>query len=211
MNNLTAIVAGGEFPTHPVPLSILNNAQQIVCCDGAFANLPQQFHSKIVAVVGDGDSLCQNLRNALGDKYIVVADQETNDLTKAVNFCLQHQWTDIKIVGGTGLREDHTIGNIALLAEYMQNANIEMVTDYGTFSPISSTSCFDSFPRQQVSIFSLNPNTLITAQGLEYPILNRCFTALWQGTLNAAIGNNFTLITNGPLIVFRTHEPKIVR
>ncbi|MBQ3926716.1 MAG: thiamine diphosphokinase, partial [Bacteroidaceae bacterium] len=50
------IVAAGDFPQHPLPLSILHDAPHIICCDGA----AQTLISKGIiphAIVGDGDSL----------------------------------------------------------------------------------------------------------------------------------------------------------
>ena len=44
-----------------------------------------------------------------------VTEQETNDLNKAFRYCLANGWTDIVILGATGKREDHTLGNIGLL------------------------------------------------------------------------------------------------
>ena len=61
------------------------------------------------------------------------ADQETNDLTKSVHFCAYKTDEEIAIVGGTGYREDHTLGNISLLADYMEAATVMMVTNYGIF------------------------------------------------------------------------------
>ena len=39
INCEVAILANGDFPTHAVPLSLLENAKHIVACDGALTNL----------------------------------------------------------------------------------------------------------------------------------------------------------------------------
>ena len=33
------ILANGEFPAHDVPMEVLRNAPQLVCCDGAITKL----------------------------------------------------------------------------------------------------------------------------------------------------------------------------
>ena len=113
----------------------------------------------------------------------------------------------IKIVAATGKREDHTLGNISLLLEYMKNVDVEMITDYGIFTPISSTTKFKSMAGQQVSIFNLD-NSPITSHNLKYPLNNMILDNLWKGTLNDSLGEWFTIDTNGKTIVYRTFEVK---
>ena len=66
------IVANGEFPVHPVPLEVLRNAPQLVCCDGAITKLarlsPQtsdlrpQTSDFSPLIIGDGDSVPASYR-----------------------------------------------------------------------------------------------------------------------------------------------------
>ena len=110
-------------------------------------------------------------------------------------------------VGATGLREDHTLGNISLLMDYAPLfQRIEMLSDYGIFTPILQTTTLESKPGTQVSLFSLAPSGTISTTGLRWPIRNRRLTAWWQGTLNEATGNNFTvtLSADARIIVYRT-------
>ena len=108
------------------------------------------------------------------------------------------------ILGATGLREDHTLGNISLLAEYSVTARVKMVTDHGILEAVKMTSSFDSFAGQQVSIFSINSSTAVSSDGLRYPLNSLVLDNWWKGTLNEATGERFTLrFTGGPLIVFR--------
>jgi thiamine pyrophosphokinase len=83
---------------------------------------------------------------------------------------------------------------------------IEMLSDYGIFTPILQTATLDSKPGTQVSLFSLAPSGTISTTGLRWPIRNRRLTAWWQGTLNEATGNNFTvtLSADARIIVYRT-------
>lgn len=104
-------------------------------------------------------------------------------------------------MGATGKREDHTLGNISLLADYMDQAEVRMLTDYGMFTPIEEDSVFESFPAQQVSVFNIGA-TELSADGLVYPL--SVFTNWWQGTLNEAVGNRFIIHVRGKVLVFRT-------
>jgi thiamine pyrophosphokinase len=197
----TVVVADGTFPTHEVPLGYLKNAKRIICCDGSVHNLVTS-GMKPDAIVGDLDSLSDELANRYADRIFLDENQETNDLTKAVMWCIEMGYKDIVIVGGTGKREDHTIGNISLLADYVGNVDIIMVTDTGIFRPLFKSSEISSFPGQQVSIFSINPEMEVTSYGLRYPLNKTKMTNWRQATLNESLGDSFSLDFNGRLIVY---------
>lgn len=198
----TVILANGSFPTHPIPLSILNNCNYLVCCDGGTNNLLET--SRIPdAIVGDCDSLSAYNQQRFANIIHRIAEQETNDLTKAVKFCVEQGRKDITILGATGKREDHTIANISLLCEYMEYANVEMITDFGIFIGVGQTAEFESYTKQQVSLFCIDPKP-ITSHNLRYTIDNHIFTNWWQASLNEAVGEEFLIETTGRTIVYRT-------
>ncbi|MDP4205680.1 MAG: thiamine diphosphokinase, partial [Bacteroidota bacterium] len=132
--------------------------------------------------------------------------QEINDLTKSVNWCIKQGFNDIAILGATGEREDHTLGNIFLLPLYAKNRNISMFTDFGSFQALLQSGEMKSYPGQQISIFCNDPKLKITTSGLLYPIQNKALDMLWMGTLNEALCNSFSLsFEHGVVIVFRQY------
>jgi len=191
-NSRTVIVADGTFPTHSVPLDYLKKADRIICCDGSVANL---FRADFIpeAIVGDMDSLGDDMANRFADRLFPDGNQDTNDLTKAVNWCKGKGYRDLVIIGATGKREDHTIGNISLLTDYIKDVNIFMVTDTGFFLPLMKSSEISSFPGQQVSVFAINPDTEITSYGLRYPLNHTKIKNWWYATLNESTGDSFSL------------------
>ncbi|MEI6049494.1 MAG: thiamine diphosphokinase [Bacteroidota bacterium] len=202
MNSFTVIVADGLFPTHEIPLGYLKNAARIICCDGSAENLVLAGYIPD-AIVGDMDSLTEDLSNRFADRIFRDDNQDTNDLTKSVCWCSESGYKDIVIVGATGKREDHTIGNISLLAEYINDVNVIMITDTGIFRPFTDSCKVSSFPGQQVSIFSIDPETEITSAGLKYPLNHTKILNWWVATLNEALGDFFTLEFNhGRIIVY---------
>ena len=193
------IVAGGEFPTAPHPLEILQSAPFVVCCDGAADNyiatgcVPD-------AIVGVGDSISAVNREKFAHLLHIMSEQETNDQTKAVRFLVEKGMRNIAIVGATGKREDHTIGNISLLIEYARmGCDVCSFTDYGVFIPCNGTTTHKCHKGQQVSIFSITAKDL-SADGLRYPIYD--FNNWWQGTLNECTGEKFTIKANGEYLLF---------
>ena len=193
------IVAGGEFPTGTQPLEILQSAPFVVCCDGAAdryiatGRIPD-------AIVGDGDSIGATNREKFAHLLHIVTEQESNDQTKAVRYLMEKGKRRIAIVGATGRREDHTIGNISLLIEYAHaGCDVCTFTDYGVFIPCNGTTTHKCRKGQQVSIFSITAKEL-SAEGLLYPIYD--FNNWWQGTLNECTGDEFTIKATGCYLLF---------
>jgi thiamine pyrophosphokinase len=200
------IIANGKFPEHEIPLKALTDADIVVCCDGATIKV-DGFGITPTAIVGDLDSLGTELKIKYQDRLFPNPDQETNDLTKAVQWCLDRKYTDVNILGATGLRDDHTLGNISLITRYAKmGVNVRMVTDSGYFIPLMNSCKVESFKGQQVSIFSQNNKTLITTNNLKYPINDKPLDELWMGTLNESLGDWFRLDFHpGPLIIFASY------
>ena len=199
------IVANGDFPSEEIPLQILQRAKIVVCCDGgADEYIAKGFTPDII--IGDGDSLSAENKERFSDITHYDPDQETNDQTKAVKFLLDKGLRNIAIVGATGKRDDHTLGNIALLAEYLRmGATVRSYTDYGVFIPCNDSNTFNCKAGAQVSIFNISATNL-KSEGLAYPIYD--FTAWWQGTLNESPTDTFTISAQGEYIVYITYERK---
>jgi thiamine pyrophosphokinase len=190
------ILAEGDYPTHELPLSILNSCDKVICCDGA-ANTYINIGKLPLATIGDGDSINEELKSKLN--FIFVPDQETNDLTKAINYAKDLGYKNIAILGATGKRECHTIGNISLLMEYKKmGLNVTMFTDYCSIFPCKDYISIDSKVGQQISIINFGATNL-TSEGLRYPIYD--FTALWQGTLNECTSEKCSIKAEGEFIV----------
>lgn len=198
----TIILANGDFPSHPLLLAWLEACPFVVCCDGA-ANSYIAWGKVPAAIVGDCDSLSAEIKEKYSNIIHIQTEQDTNDLSKAFYFCLSLEKKDIVILGATGKREDHTLGNISLLVKFMEEAQVVMLSDYGIFNPIQENSSFQSYMGGQVSIFNMGCTSL-RAKGLVYPLYT--FTDLWQGTLNASKEDYFTIYTDGKVLVFREYK-----
>jgi thiamine pyrophosphokinase len=199
----TVVLANGEFPTSRTSVQALREAQNIVCCDGAVEGL-LRCGLRPAAIVGDMDSLSPALRQRFANIVHPIAEQETNDLTKSVHFCVERQLTPITILGATGKREDHTLGNIALLANYAKLTNVQCITNYGVWVVLNNGAALESFAGQQVSIFALDPAIPVSSYGLKYPLCALPLASWWQGTLNEAEGDSFSLqFERGQLLVYR--------
>lgn len=213
----TAILANGAPPTHPAARAAFDAASRLVCCDGAYrkaralGRLPD-------LVVGDGDSLSAADRVALGERFVSIAEQETNDLDKAFRTAVaRFGGAGIVILGAGGLREDHFLGNVFRLPGFARAApDVAMVTDAGTFTVVTGARRYACRPGEAVSVFAPDPAARATSEGLEWPLDGVSLAELWRGTLNRTTGTSFRLACDRPLLVYRPfpsppgNEPVVV-
>lgn len=200
------IVANGAFPESERALSILRQAETIICCDGAIDKMLAHGFTPTV-IVGDCDSMLpENLERW---KNILHPDksQEYNDLQKALKYCMQHNLDHMALLGCDGAREDHFIANISIMATYSQWLDLEMVTNFGTFNVIDKTTSFPSEQGQQVSVFCKDEKLALSFEGLRYPVEKRSFSFLWEGSLNESEADYFKIILHGEgkVLVYRAN------
>lgn len=203
------ILAAGDFPRAEAPLRALREADLRICCDSA-AEALVDFGLEPDRIVGDLDSLSPALLERYADRILRISEQDDNDLTKAFHLALTLAPASITILGATGKREDHTLGNVSLLLDYAREAScpVTMLTDFGRFEAIFDTTTLPSMPGQQISIFAFDNTLKITSAGLKYPTDAVCFDTLWKATLNEALSDAFTLTLSHPcgvLLFFANH------
>ena len=199
------IVANGEFPTHKAPLDSLKNAKTIVACDGAADKLIKK---NIIPtfIIGDLDSLSRKLKENFRGQIIHKNDQSENDLRKAINYVSSKGIKDVIIIGATGKREDHTLGNIFSIIKYSGMINIKILTDTGYFTCIDKSRKIKSKIGQNISLFSPDNTIKVSSNGLKYNFNSECISTLFYGTLNKSISNNIEIqISHGKLIIFQTY------
>ena len=200
------ILANGDFPKHPNPLHILNEAITIICCDGAVNNLVE--YGLIPAhIIGDMDSISPELKNKYKDKLIHIAEQNENDMRKALQWAENNAVKNATILGATGKRDDHNLANIFTLLEFPSNLEIEFFTDYGKFSVVKGDQKFASFTGEQVSLFSVDQTIEITSTHLKYNLNNKKLTNLYCGSLNESLNDVFTIsISHGKILVYQVYN-----
>ena len=138
--------------------------------------------------------------------YYPDRSEEYNDLQKALRYCTANGYNDVLLMGCGGLREDHFIANLSIMVMCSAQMRLAMLTEHGVFNVLRGTSTFRSFPGMQVSVFTRSPHTKLTFKGLKYPVYDRSFNWLWEGSLNEAVGDAFTVETCGgePVVIYRT-------
>ena len=204
--NSIVILGNGAFPTEPYPLYLLDSAEGVVCCDGALEKwLSHDASARPLAVVGDMDSLSAELQERFSALVFHETEQDYNDLTKAMRWVLREhpEVTEIVILGATGLREDHTVGNLGLLMEFprlleLDGRKVSMVSDFGTAFAVTDSCDLHLGEGRRISIFSADNSLRISSTGLEWPLDDVVFDAWWKATLNRTSAPVVSLHFNHP-------------
>ena len=196
------ILANGEFPNHDIPLHELDHAESIICCDGSVESLIN-YGKRPQAIVGDFDSISKNLKKDLADILVHTVDQSENDLRKSLKWVEKFGGKSVTILGASGKREDHLLGNIFSILQFETKINTIMITDYGKFHMVHKSQSFDGFRGQKVSLFSVDQSIRITTNGLKYPLQNETLSTLYMGTLNVMLDEQFSInISHGKILVY---------
>ena len=212
----TAVIVGnGQFPKKEYPLYLLESADYVICCDGAIDTYLRHFSGRNLrrpdVVVGDMDSLSKKTAERFRDIAVKIDEQETNDQSKAFHYILEHfpDVDTIHILGATGKREDHTIGNLSLLMEYAREmrrqdcgrtVSVDIVSDWSTAFAITDSCTLDVGEGRSVSIICPDNSLNIKSEGLVWPTDNVVFDNLWQTTLNRASADRISLTFSHPSI-----------
>lgn len=208
MGSNIVIICDGSFPRTEYPRYLIRTADFIICCDGALKKFIR--NSKAIfgterlpdRVIGDMDSLPESLRKKYSDIIVKIDEQEHNDQTKAFRWAMENLegMESITILGATGQREDHTIGNISLLMEYARMYDLEgagiqvqMITDHTTVVAVTDTVEMDCGEGRQISIFSPDNTLKIKSEGLRWKTDDVVFDNWWKATLNRAVQDNIRL------------------
>ena len=208
MGRSIVILCDGTFPKKEYPRYLMMTADFIICCDGALVKFLR--NSKAIfgeerlpdLVIGDMDTLSTAMQKKYRDIIIKEDEQEHNDQTKAVRWAVNNipDLEHIYILGATGARPEHTIGNAGLLMEYTRmfaleerDVTIESVSDHGTMFPVTDSISLDCGEGRQISIFSPDPTLKIKSEGLVWPTDDVVFDNWWKATLNRASQDTVTL------------------
>lgn len=197
MGKTAVIICAGDFPQKEYPKYLISTADYIICCDGAFQTwlkkAPSIFGDLRLpnAIVGDMDSLSPSIQKKYSSIIVRIAEQDTNDQTKAFKYIMEN-YKDVEyihILGASGKREDHTIGNLSLLMEYCRmpirdNIQIDIVSDYSTAFAITDSCELHIGEGRTISIFSPDNSLNICSEGLVWPTDSVVFDNWWKATLN---------------------------
>jgi thiamine pyrophosphokinase len=201
LDSSSVLIANGKKPKNKKIIEILKNAKNVICVDNGY-ELASELNITPSVVIGDLDSV--DINKISKDILIIKdEDQNTNDLEKALNYCLSKNIRDIILVGATGERDDQNLATILVSLEYIEQLNIEILSDLYSIEFVNGERDFEVTPMREVSLISMDKENIITTQGLKYNLDKSKLSSATHGISNYSIGENFSISCSSPLIVFR--------
>ena len=201
------IFANGELPTSKKANEELLSNKFILCCDGAVFKA-ESLSIEPDLIIGDLDSINNNIKKKYKDKIIKIEDQDSNDLYKALIWAEKNNVESVSIIGADGGSDDHYLGNLFIILENDFNFKIKLITNNGQFN-LTNSEEFSSVENQRVSLFCLDKEAKITSYGLKYKLKNYQFNNLYGATLNIAKTKKFKIECDSPktkILVYRSNE-----
>lgn len=189
-----AVIANGAPPETPGERAALAACAACVCCD----RLPPSGAPRLLRIVGDGDSL----PDPPPGLFARDPDQETNDLTKAMRWCQAHAPdAPLAFFAVAGRRLDHTLANLALIAEGPAPARV--FANDGAFALLPpGRHALGVAAGAPLSLLSFAPQR-VTARGVAWPVEALELRSLWRATLNRATGPTLEVACEAPLFVYQ--------
>ena len=196
-----ALIVNGEFPKKPSIIEKIKESKVIIATDGA-ANLLSEYEIHPQYVIGDLDSI----NNDNDYNVIETPDQSKTDLEKALDWCIDNNYLKLSIFGMSGKSEDHFLGNFFTINEFVENINFVIYTDYSIITPCVGKKKFDSFFGQTVSLITLQNNSIVSSENLEYALDSYELVPSSRAIRIKSLGKSFTIECSEPLMVFQSKD-----
>ena len=197
------ILCNGTPPSAELFEQYRANADYLIGADGG-AQTILRLGGKPDIVTGDMDSFDHRQKHPFEVRYN--ADQETNDLEKALRLAFDQQATHVSILGATGQRLDQTLKNLSVLKQFDDRFEaMHMADDYGRTRLIGPEFEEEFGIGTKLSLFPLSGRvTGITTSGLKYSLTNEALeNGVRDGSSNEVIDNPVRITyKEGDLLLF---------
>jgi thiamine pyrophosphokinase len=201
------IIANGTQPPLTVVRPIAQSANLIVCADGG-ASHALKMNIKPNAIIGDFDSILSSTRHYYSHVLqLEDPDQNSTDLEKAINYCIQQKMEFVDIIGATGSRIDHSTGSLGCFKKFGDTIEIRLIDQVGLLTRIRDSVTFTARIGEKISLIPLDQCTGITTQNLKYPLTNETLElGIREGISNEATDSEVCIrVESGILLLYRFH------
>lgn len=210
------ILANGPCVWTPALIETILHADCRVGVDGGCRHLEQLRLLPDIAI-GDMDSIGPSLLQHYIHKQVEIhrhpAKKDATDLELALETAKSRGATQVTLLGATGGRLDHCLGNIFLLAKCLDSDLPACIMDERHTLRLTANS-LDVFGRvgDTLSILPVTAEVRgVTLRGLEYPLCEATLRfGSSRGLSNVFVAPKATVsLRSGRLLVTHVHEPDI--
>lgn len=203
------LLANGPLTVSPLIRQVISGAGRLVGVDGGSRHL-RPLGVRPHLAVGDMDSIARDLledyRRAGVEMHLHPPRKDATDLELALELALTGGATRISILGGTGGRLDHTLGNLFLLARCLPAGIPACIMDEAQCVHLTDrTLTLSGAVGDTLSLLPATPEACgVSLTGLEYPLRDATLTfgTSW-GMSNVFTESTATVtLRSGRLFVF---------
>lgn len=205
MTKRALVIANGEPPKKQLLQSLARESGVVICADGG-ANTALKFGILPDVIVGDLDSIHAE---ALVKFHKVPTyedrDDESTDLEKAIAWALRQKYDHIDVIGASGRRIDHSVGNLGVLPKFYPDAVIRFLDDLGELVYVGRGITFDAKRSDVISLIPLSRCEGITTEGLKYALDDEALElGVREGTSNVVESTPVTIkVQKGHLLLYK--------
>lgn len=179
------IMLNGQPPRRELLQSVVAGADVLIGADAGAVRL-REAGLRIDYVVGDFDSVPAELLQSLPAKSVVHdPGQDDTDLEKALRFAVTRwEQPQVVVVGTTGDRIDHVLGNVCGAVRYTEKAFIRFVEDHSILYFAHRRLQFDAPVGTTVSLLPLGEVEGVRTEGLKWVVRGETLTIGTRGVSN---------------------------
>jgi thiamine pyrophosphokinase len=164
------IIANGELPSEEIMNSLKRDKDMIIAADGG-ANICKKCGLAPYYIVGDLDSIKDEIDEYKHSEIIKIESQDTTDMQKALDFAIQFHPEELNIYAALGNRCDHTLANLFLFFNFEYNGELTVYDNFGClkiFQPGKHK--LQGKSGELISFFSFAKLKNFKIKGLKYPV-----------------------------------------
>ena len=188
------LICNGEQPSRSLARRLARLADCIIAADGG-ANGARKMGIVPDLIIGDLDSITTASRRFFASTPVIrVARQDNTDMEKALDHILSKSLAqEVLIVGATGHRLDHTLGNLVVLSHYAHRLLVIACGDGWHAFPVRTGERIHASIGTTVSLIPFSDCRGVTLRGLKYPLRNAPLRAGQIAVSNVVKQSPFTV------------------
>jgi thiamine pyrophosphokinase len=183
--------------------SLAADAEPLLAADGGADHLAR-IGLRPRSVIGDLDSISDGTRAWLGEERMVHRpDQDRTDLDKALEYVFEELGLGaLTVLGATGGRFDHAVGNLGLLARRALGESLVYLGGEHRMIAVTGEAVIESTGGETWSFWTLDPGVRVTLEGVRWPVRDAVLDLVGKPSIsNEAVGKSVTVRAEGGAVV----------